>query len=84
MCIPSNIFVCVAAHMCGASIILPSSAHTYNADNRKGVRMKDKLWKLFQQTGNPCYYLLYKELTKDNGRNHQSDSSPRDGLQGKR
>lgn len=46
--------------------------------------MKDKLWKLFQQTGNPCYYLLYKELTKENGRNHQSDSSPRDGLQGKR
>ncbi|MBQ8771856.1 MAG: YqzL family protein [Clostridia bacterium] len=27
--------------------------------------LKDTAWKLFEKTGNPCYYLLYKELTND-------------------
>ena len=29
--------------------------------------MKDTLWKLFKQTGNPAYYSLYKRLDKQNG-----------------
>ena len=44
--------------------------------------MKDTAWKLFQQTGNPAYYMLYKELSKD-GRDDESDSSEGFGLQGK-
>ena len=44
--------------------------------------MKDTAWKLFRETGNPVYYLLYKELSKD-GRNDESRSSKDDGLQGK-
>ena len=32
--------------------------------------MKDTVWKLFKETGNPAYYMLYKELTKD-GRNDE-------------
>ena len=44
--------------------------------------MKDTVWKLFRETGNPVYYLLYKELTED-GRNDKSPSSKGDGLQGK-
>lgn len=27
--------------------------------------MKDTVWKLFEETGNTGYYLLYKELQKD-------------------
>lgn len=27
--------------------------------------MKDKVWQLFKETGNPAYYMLYKELSKD-------------------
>ncbi len=46
--------------------------------------MKEEAWKLFQQTGNPVYYLLYRELTKDNGRDDKSRGDTRDGLQGKR
>mgnify|MGYP001048816076 CR=1 FL=1 len=45
--------------------------------------MKDKVWQLFEQTGNPAYYMLYKELTKD-GTDNESRSSKGDGLQGKR
>lgn len=37
----------------------------------RGVLMKNVVWKLFEQTGNVAYYLLYKELTK-NGRNNKS------------
>lgn len=44
--------------------------------------MKDTVWKLFRETGNPAYYLLYKELTKD-GRNDKGANSHGDGLQGK-
>lgn len=44
--------------------------------------MKDTVWKLFKETGNPAYYMLYKELSKD-GRNNKSDSAQSDGLQGK-
>ena len=44
--------------------------------------MKDTVWKLFLETGNPAYYMLYKELTKD-GRNDKSHSSKSDRLQGK-
>lgn len=41
--------------------------------------MKDTVWKLFKETGNPAYYVLYKELTKD-GRNDKSRRSEIDGL----
>ena len=44
--------------------------------------MKDTVWKLFKETGNPCYYMLYKELTKD-GRNDKSPGAESDRLQGK-
>lgn len=44
--------------------------------------MKDKVWQLFKETGNPAYYMLYKELAKD-GRNNKSDSVESDGLQRK-
>ena len=44
--------------------------------------MKDIVWKLFKATGNPVYYLFYKELTKD-GRNDEGNSAKGDGLQGK-
>ncbi|MCH5152234.1 MAG: YqzL family protein [Clostridiales bacterium] len=44
--------------------------------------MKDTVWKLFRETGNPVYYLLYKELTED-GRNDKRNRSEGDGLQGK-
>ena len=44
--------------------------------------MKDTVWKLFKETGNPAYYMLYKELTKD-GRNDKSSGAKGDGLQGK-
>lgn len=37
----------------------------------RGTLMKNVVWKLFEQTGNTAYYLLYKELTK-NGRNNKS------------
>ena len=33
--------------------------------------MKDKVWQLFKETGNPAYYMLYKELSKD-GHNDKS------------
>ena len=45
--------------------------------------MKDIAWKLFQQTGNPAYYMLYKELSKD-GRDDESSGSESDRLQRKR
>ena len=41
--------------------------------------MKDTVWKLFKETGNPVYYLLYKELTED-GRNDKGHSPKSDGL----
>ena len=41
--------------------------------------MKDTVWKLFKETGNPAYYVLYKELTKD-GRNDKGRRSEIDGL----
>ncbi len=44
--------------------------------------MKDTAWKLFKETGNPAYYMLYKELSKD-GHHNKSDRSQSDGLQGK-
>ena len=44
--------------------------------------MKDTVWKLFAETGNPVYYLLYKELTED-GRNDKGNRPKGDGLQGK-
>ena len=44
--------------------------------------MKDIVWKLFRETGNPGYYRLYKELTKD-GRDDEGSGSQGDGLQGK-
>ena len=44
--------------------------------------MKDTAWKLFCKTGNPAYYMLYKELSKD-GRDDESSGSQGDGLQGK-
>lgn len=43
--------------------------------------MKDTAWKLFKETGNPAYYMLYKELSK-NGCNDKSNRSKGDGLQG--
>lgn len=44
--------------------------------------MKDAVWKLFRETGNPVYYLLYKELTED-GRDDKRHSPKSDGLQRK-
>lgn len=44
--------------------------------------MKEKVWDLFCKTGNPVYYLLYKELD-DDGRKHKSASAKSDGLQRK-
>ncbi len=35
--------------------------------------MKDTVWKLFSETGNPVYYLLYKELS-ENGCNDKGHS----------
>ncbi|HIT77840.1 MAG TPA: YqzL family protein [Candidatus Limihabitans stercoravium] len=35
--------------------------------------MKDTAWKMFQLTGNPSYYLLYKRL--DDGHKHKSSSA---------
>ena len=45
--------------------------------------MKDIVWKLFRETGNPAYYMLYKELTKD-GRDDEGPGAEGDGLQRKR
>lgn len=39
--------------------------------------MKDKVWQLFKETGNPAYYMLYKELSKD-GRNDKGRRSKSD------
>ena len=39
--------------------------------------MKDKAWQLFKETGNPAYYLLYKELSKD-GSDDKSNRVKRD------
>ncbi len=39
--------------------------------------MKDKVWQLFKETGNPAYYMLYKELSK-NGSDDKSNSDKRD------
>ena len=44
--------------------------------------MKDTVWQLFEQTGNPAYYMLYKELSK-NGSNDQGDCPQSNRLQGK-
>ena len=44
--------------------------------------MKDIVWKLFKETGNPAYYVLYKELTND-GRDDESPDVKIDGLQRK-
>lgn len=44
--------------------------------------MKDTVWKLFRATGNPVYYLLYKELTED-GSHDKGHSPESNGLQGK-
>ena len=44
--------------------------------------MKDTAWKLFRETGNIAYYMLYKELSKD-GRDDEGDRPQGDGLQGK-
>ena len=44
--------------------------------------MKDTAWKLFRETGNPAYYMLYKELSKD-GCDDKSHRHQSDGLQGK-
>ena len=44
--------------------------------------MKDTAWKLFRETGNIAYYMLYKELSKD-GCDDKSRSVKGDGLQGK-
>ena len=46
--------------------------------------MKDIVWKLFRETGNPAYYMLYKELSKEDGRDYESHRSKGDGLPGKR
>lgn len=37
--------------------------------------MKDKAWQLFKETGNPAYYMLYKELSKENGTDDKSNRS---------
>ncbi len=42
--------------------------------------MKDEVWKLFEETGNPVYYLFYKELCKD-GCSDEGNRSKGDGLQ---
>lgn len=39
--------------------------------------MKDKVWQLFKETGNPAYYMLYKELSK-NGRDDKGNRPKRD------
>lgn len=39
--------------------------------------MKDKAWQLFKETGNPAYYMLYKELSK-NGSDDKGDRDKRD------
>lgn len=39
--------------------------------------MKDKVWQLFKETGNPAYYMLYKELSKD-GSDDKGDRAKRD------
>ena len=39
--------------------------------------MKDKVWQLFKETGNPAYYMLYKELSK-NGSDDQGNRDKRD------
>lgn len=39
--------------------------------------MKDKVWQLFKETGNPAYYMLYKELSK-NGSDDKSNRDKRD------
>lgn len=39
--------------------------------------MKDKVWQLFKETGNPAYYMLYKELSK-NGSDDKSNRDQRD------
>lgn len=44
--------------------------------------MKETVWKLFCETGNPVYYLFYKELTED-GRHDKRHSSQSNGLQRK-
>ncbi|MBQ2805114.1 MAG: YqzL family protein [Clostridia bacterium] len=44
--------------------------------------MKNIVWKLFEQTGNPAYYVLYKELTKD-GHHNKGAGSSSNRLQGK-
>ena len=44
--------------------------------------MKDTAWKLFRETGNIAYYMLYKELSKD-GRDDEGRGTKGDGLQGK-
>ncbi len=38
--------------------------------------MKNTVWKLFRETGNPVYYLLYKELAQDghNDKGHRPKS----------
>ena len=43
--------------------------------------VKDTAWKLFRETGNPAYYMLYKELSKD-GRDDEGHGAESDGLQG--
>ncbi len=45
--------------------------------------IKDTAWKLFKETGNPAYYLFYRELTQD-GRNDKSADAQSDRLWGKR
>ncbi|CCZ95476.1 unknown [Corallococcus sp. CAG:1435] len=44
--------------------------------------MKDIVWKLFEETGNPAYYRLYRELS--NGRNDKSGGAESHRLQRKR
>lgn len=40
--------------------------------------MKDKVWQLFKETGNPAYYMLYKELSKTDGTDDKSNRNKRD------
>lgn len=35
--------------------------------------MKDTLWKLFEETGNAGYYMLYKKLSEDTSQEPISD-----------
>lgn len=44
--------------------------------------MKDTAWKLFRETGNIAYYMLYKELSKD-GCDDEGAGAKGDGLQRK-